>query len=334
MNKNFVSRQQLFLLPKRVLKAEQTYASQELYGFLWDKFKKNYAPLHIMIVGAGGSYPASLIAEHSIRDKMCTSNIEVTTPQTAIRKLKQLSKVSNNSDFQEYDIVIGVSYSGKTPDIIAVSEVCNSKGYPFILLTGADKSELKEYENELFKIVSYFNAEYTSGKDRGMISMFSTLMPAIIFDDYVASSTHSSKHYFDIYQNNLKNGESFVSELNIADIANSINKIPVIHIFYEWASLPTATDIESKFIESGIANVILHEKKNFSHGRFTALFKQDFALVINLTCHSEKLSNDKSKVNTMHKCEYDKLLSNFLKELCKSKSAHYIEMGNELIDSD
>ena len=27
-------------------------------------------------------------------------------------------------------------------------------------------------------------------------------------------------------------------------------------------------DLESKIIESGIANCIIHEKKNFSHGRF------------------------------------------------------------------
>lgn len=58
-----------------------------------------------------------------------------------------------------------------------------------------------------------------------------------------------------------------------------------IHVFYEWDTLPTATDIESKFTESGIANVVLHEKKNFSHGRYTSLYNQSFAVVINLTRH-------------------------------------------------
>lgn len=55
-------------------------------------------------------------------------------------------------------------------------------------------------------------------------------------------------------RNFLKNSEEFVSKLNIAEIAKAIKNNPVIHVFYEWNTLPTAIDIESKFVESGIAN--------------------------------------------------------------------------------
>lgn len=335
MSENFVSRQQLSLLPERIWKAEETDATHELYNYLWDKYKKkDFKPMNIMIVGAGGSYPAALAASHSIRDEMHTPNVDVATPQTALRILNQFSKIMCCSHHPEYDVVIGISYSGKTPDIKAVSEVCDSREYPFILLTGADKSELKELynESELIKIISYFNAKDTSGKERGMISMFSTLMPAILFDDYIISSVRPREHYFNEYREELENGEKFVSELNVTDIATSINKAPVVHVFYEWNTLPTAADIESKFIESGIANVVLHEKKNFSHGHCTALLKNDFGLVINLTYYQVAVSLKSGEVHMHYRHDYDSLIAKFLKEICESKSAHYIEIGNGMID--
>lgn len=335
MNKNFVSRQQLSLLPERIWKAEETDATHELYRYLRDKYKKKeFKPMRIMIVGAEGSYPAALAASHSIRDEMCTPYVEIATPQTALRTIKQFSKILNCDWHPEYDVVIGISYSGKTPDIKAIAEVCASRRYPFILLTGADKADLKElyHENEFLKIISYFNANDTSGKERGMISMFSTLMPAIIFDDYIISSARPTEHYFKEYRKDLENGEKFVSRLNITDIARSIKKAPVVHVFYEWGTLPTAADIESKFVESGVANVVLHEKKNFSHGRYTALFKQDFALVINLTYYAVGFSIEPLEVHMLYKHDYDSEIAKFLKGICEEKSAHYLEIGNGMFN--
>lgn len=42
----------------------------------------------------------------------------------------------------------------------------------------------------------------------------------------------------------------------------------LLNIFTGDNTTSACTDIESKFIESGIFNCIIHEKKNFSHGRF------------------------------------------------------------------
>ena len=332
MENNYVSRQQLSLLTERILKAKETDSTHELYRYLRDKFKENGCrPMHIMIVGAGGSYPAALAASHSIIDELYTPYVEVETPQTALRIIEQFSKIFNCNCHEKYDVVIGISYSGKTPDIKAVAEVCASKGFPFILLTGSDKEELKElyHEHELLKIISYFNVNDTSGKERGMISMFSTLMPAIVFYDYTVSSVRPTAHYFKEY---LENGEKFVTGLNITDIANSIKKSPVIHVFYEWATLPTAADIESKFIESGVANVVLHEKKNFSHGRYTTLYKQDYALVINLNYYATGISTETSEVSMLYKYDYDSKIAKFLKEICENKSVHYVEMGNGITE--
>lgn len=326
MNENFISRQQLMTLPERIRKAGETNAAKELYSYLWEAWRnKDIKPINVLVVGTGGSYPAALVAAHSIREEMYTPNVEVATPQTALRIINQFDRIINCDWHPKYDLVIGISYSGKTPDIKAVSEACRRRSYPFVLLTGANKSEMKEiyHEDDLTRIVSYFNADDNSGRERGMISMASTLIPATLFDDCV------NKHWSEeIYQEYLESGEKFVSELNISEIASSIKKHPVVHIFYEWETLPTAADIESKFIESGIANVVLHEKKNFSHGRNVVLSTQKFGLVINLTKYSVGILMKTFEVEKHYKNDYDKNLADFLKGICAKKSAHYLELGN------
>lgn len=325
MKEEFVSRQQVNLLPERIRKAEETDATKELNLYMWDLFKKKkYVPMNIMVVGAGGSYPAAIFAKHALHDEMRTPNVEAVTPQTAVRILTQFDRVNNGEWNPKYDLVIGISYSGKTPDIKCVSELCAKKGFPFLLVTGSKKSALLDIycESNGMKIISYYNAEDTTGKERGMISMASTLAPIIIFDD---NWTHKliSKN-----QEALVNGEKFVSDLNIFEIARTIKQYPVIHVFYEWDTLPTAADIESKFTEAGIANVVLHEKKNFSHGRYTSLYNQNFSVIINLTRYGMAIPLDgSSNINKFYNYKYDENLATFLNKRCEEKSAHYIEIG-------
>lgn len=335
MNQDFVSRQQLLLLPERIWKAEATEASKEVYRFLWDMFKaKDYDAMKIMVVGAGGSYPAAISVSHSLRDEMRTPNVEAVTPQKALRILSQTDRILNAEHRPRYDVVIGISYSGKTPDIKAVYENCRRRNFPFVLFTGADKETLKEeyFENEFLKIVSYFNAEDTTGKERGMISMFSTLAPAVLFDDYVISFDPKWRKYH-VYKELLEEGEQFVSKLNIPKIARAIKRRPIIHVIYEWRTYAIAADIASKFMESGIASVILHEKKNFSHGRYTLLYKQNFAMVINLTKFDFAINISTMGAELVYGNDYDEKLDKFLKDICKKKTAIYLEMGNSLLET-
>lgn len=324
IKKEFVSRTQLDLLPKRLLMAEETDATRDLNFYIWHLYEKNgFNPMKIMVVGTGGSYSAALFAKHALHSEMNTPNVEAVTPQTALRILTQFDRVNFGERNPKYDLVIGISYSGKTPDIKCVSELCTEKGFPFVLLTGAKKSTLSEIyqESDSMKIISYFNAEDTTGRERGMISMVSTLAPSIIFDDNWTCKMISD------YQKDLEKGEKFVSDLNISEIAKLVKQYPVIHVFYGWDTLPTAIDIESKFTESGIANVVLHEKKNFSHGRYTSLYNQKFALVINLTRYGLRLPFDE-KSNKLYRYMYDERLAKFLTGICKERSAHYIEIGS------
>ena len=337
MKDYFTSRVHLSLLKDRIHKAEETEASKELYRFLWNLFRKNdYNPLRVMVVGAGGSYPAALSAAHSIRYELRTPYVEAVYPQTALRILGQFDRIVNCNYHPKYDVIIAISYSGKTPDIKAVYESCRKHDLiPFVLLTGEDKEKLKDIylQNIFLKIISYYNPEDTSGKENSMISMFSTLAPVVLFDDYVISSDPKERK-FKIYKELLDNGEEFVSKLPIGEIAKSLKKHPVIHVLYEWKTYPTAKDIESKFMESGIASVVLHEKKNFSHGCYTMLYKQDFGLIINLVDYAVGINvfGGNDEVVQFFNTDYDRILAEFLMERCVINSSNYIEMGNGMFD--
>lgn len=323
MRKEFVSRQQVDLMPERLRKAEETEATKELKMYMWDLYEMNdFKPMNIMIVGAGGSYPSAIFGKHAVQDELRTPYVEAVTPQTAVRILTQFDHINSGEYNPIYNLVIGISYSGRTPDIKYVAELCEKKNFPFVLLTGAEKQSISDiYANhEDIKIVSYFNKQDTKGKERGMISMTSTLAPAIIFDDnYTCKLIREN-------QEALEEGKKFVADLNISDIAKAIKENPIVHVFYEWDALPTAADIESKFTGSGIANVILHEKKNFSHGYYTSIYNQGFGLVINLTRHGMAISGS-GDIHKIYNYDYDKKLSTVLNEICKKKSAHYIEIG-------
>ena len=74
----------------------------------------------------------------------------------------------------------------------------------------------------------------------------------------------------------------------------------IVNIFGGDFTDSACLDIESKFIESGIVNCIVHEKKNFSHGRFI---------------NYENLNN-KNSIYFKQKStnEYEEILLNYLKK--------------------
>ncbi|MBQ8044223.1 MAG: SIS domain-containing protein [Clostridia bacterium] len=307
MSEKFVSREQVELLHRRIKFAEQTDASKELYADLLFRKKD-----HILVVGAGGSYPAAIFAKYALSGQFyCTT--DVATPQTAI------NMIHHNS----YDVIIGISYSGKTPDIKATAITALYEGSHFVLITGAQKEVVSDfYDNDKrITIISYYDPLEGTGKERGMISMASTLIPCIVFDDW------GERKLIHENQMALFSAQNFVGNLNISKIANCIKKSPIIHVFYEWDTHATAADIESKFTESGVAHVILHEKKNFSHGRYTSLYKQDFALAINLTRYSVGSSSE----HKFYRNDYDKVLAEFLENLCNTKDSFYLEFGSACV---
>jgi len=322
MLKKLVSVEQLRLMPNRVLFAEQTNATSKLRKLLLELKKENdYGPMKILIVGAGGSFPAALFAEQILAYECKTADVQAVTPQKAIRKLKQFFFYPIHKPL--YNVVIAISYSGKTADIQKVYEVCKAENIQFILVTKAIDSDIQEvypnYNTISSNIVSYYNEEDDTGNERGMISMASTFSPIVIFDDLVSNCKTENQKCFE-------KGRQFVEALDIAAIADSIKKIKIVNVFYEWETLPTVYDIESKFTEAGIANIVFHEKKNFSHGRYVSLYTLESGLNINLTM-LDSLNELNKDENTSCKTPYDKKLEVFLKNISVKNNTPYISIG-------
>ena len=109
-----------------------------------------------------------------------------------------------------------------------------------------------------------------------------------------------------------------------------ITKGNIINIFKGDYTNSACYDIESKIIESGVLNCIIHEKKNFSHGRFinyeslnnknTIYFKQKTT-----SKYEEKLLDYlKSGNNLIIESKYDGILCEFDLLLASQLLIYYI----------
>ncbi len=319
MKNEFVSREQLELLPKRLLLAEETDASKKFNQLLNSlKIRKNFSPFFkVLVIGSGGSYPAAVFAKYVISEGYGNPYVEAVTPQTAKRILTQFDNSANFTKVHNpsFDLVIGISYSGKTHDIIALAKLCIQREYPFVLITGAEENSLKEIYPSGIKIISYYNPKDDTGKEKGMISMFSTLAPCLIMNNWKKSVYSLCK--------------SKAPHLSTFRISRLLNLNPIVHVFYEWDTYAVAADIESKLIESGLAAVVLHEKKNFTHGRYTLLYKYNFALAIDLVKQNTSYVGSKKSDTTNFSISF----SNFLMNLCKERGAYYLEISNDFSHS-
>lgn len=72
--------------------------------------------------------------------------------------------------------------------------------------------------------------------------------------------TNSINYWNSYFSNYFKENKTKLSKILV--------KSNIINIFTGDFTASACVDLESKIIESGIFNTVVHEKKNFSHGRF------------------------------------------------------------------
>lgn len=160
------------------------------------------------------------------------------------------------------------TYSGTTNDVLmSMSSLSNKNIY--IITKGELQKVVTKTEIPKTNILTYRTGT-NKGKERGFLSFEGVVSPASLFlklyfektgrDDletFIRSCIHYWKDYFyQYFKENKKILKSFLLEGSIFNIFTGD--------FTESAS----ADLESKIIESGIYNCLIHEKKNFSHGRF------------------------------------------------------------------
>ncbi len=208
-----------------------------------------------LFIGTGGSFAGANFAS-TVINRMYGCNTYSLYPRDVIYR--------NN---KKIDKAILFSYSGTTNDVInSVSNFDNSVKYlitkgnvqDIVLKTGIIKSN----------IVSYRNGK-NKGKERGFLSFEGAVAPACIFLRYYYSKVNPEYNLELFIDDSINYWKNYFENLfNSQDILKLFSKENTINIFKGDNTNSACLDIESKIVESGLVNCIVHEKKNFSHGRF------------------------------------------------------------------
>lgn len=237
-------------LETRIMNAIHSSAYDKLLKVDFEKLN------HSIFIGTGGSFAGAKFSAKLVNHLYGTNTFSLYPRDLYYR---------NNSNV---DSVFLFTYSGTTNDLlVSTSLIDNNKKY---IIT---KGELQKIGTKTGisqnNIISYRTSN-NKGKERGFLSFEGALSPASLFlkiyfeknkqddiEEFIKDSINYWKTYFDAYfKENKKMLKEFLKEGNY------------FHIFTGDFTDSAGSDLESKIIESGIYNCLLHEKKNFSHGRF------------------------------------------------------------------
>ena len=262
-----------------------------------------------IFTGTGGSFAASMFASIVI-NTLYGSNTYAMLPRDI--------KYRNNS---RIDKVILFSYSGTTNDLFEGTKFFNNLNKYIITKGEIQKIVLKTGISKK-NIISYRTSS-NKGKERGFLSFEGAVSPASIFLNYYLNMKGSNLDINTFIENSIKKWNAFFEEkFKDTGIISMFDNGNIVNIFTGDYTQCAAVDFESKVIESGIVNCILHEKKNFSHGRFinyenlnnksNIYFKSN-----NVSLYEKELLNYLSRDNILIieseyngiLCEYDLLIA-------------------------
>ena len=209
-----------------------------------------------IFVGTGGSFAGAKFSSKLINHLYGINTVALYPRDLYYR--------NNNS----VDSVFLFTYSGTTNDLLVSTSLIDNDN-KYIITKGELQKIVTKTGISKNNVISYRTGT-NKGKERGFLSFEGALAPASLFlklyferksknniEEFIRNSINYWKNYFDKYfKENKKMLKEFLKE------GNSFN------IFTGDFTESAGNDLESKIIESGIYNCLIHEKKNFSHGRF------------------------------------------------------------------
>lgn len=224
----------------------------------YDKLSKiDFRSLNNSIfVGTGGSFAGAKFSSKLINHLYGINAIALYPRDLYYR--------NNNS----VDSVFLFTYSGTTNDLLVGASLIDNNN-KYIITKGELQKVVTKTGISKNNVISYRTGT-NKGKERGFLSFEGALAPASLFlklyfenksrndvEGFIRDGISYWKNYFDKYfKENKKVLKEFLKE------GNSFN------IFTGDFTESASSDLESKIVESGIYNCLIHEKKNFSHGRF------------------------------------------------------------------
>ncbi len=235
-------------LEKRIVNAVNSSASMKLdeIGF---NDNKNF-----LFVGTGGSYAGAYFSSKVINN-LYGCNTYALYPRDVLYR-------NNNA----VDKVVLFSYSGTTNDII--NSVKNFDNKNVYIITKGKVHDIVSKTNILKNNILSYRTSSNKGKERGFLSFEGVVAPASIFLKYYLDKTNHDIDIDDFIKNSIMYWDEKIEKLITNSMIKKIKSNNLINIFRGDYTDTASYDLESKIIESGVFNCIIHEKKNFSHGRF------------------------------------------------------------------
>lgn len=252
-------------LEERVESALLAYNEKSEAGIELLKDLENNKNQKYICIGSGGS---SIPSEYT---KTIINNTFGVDIQTMFPK-EYLE--TNTEKYMEHLNLICFSYSGSSPEIV---QLLNGKYNKIYIVTKANEKELKISlkENNVdiskIRIISYNNQ---STKERGFLSIEGIIVPSLIVHMLIKNIKKEKmiKVFKEQLEKQREKVEKYFKENN-EQLKRAFKKNNIIDIYYDNYTKPIMCDLESKIVETGIFRCTIHEKKNFSHGRFITLEK-------------------------------------------------------------
>jgi len=284
-------------LESRVINAINSNAYDKLLDINFDN-SKNY-----LFIGTGGSFAGASFASTVINDLFGASTYSL-YPRDAFYR--------NNTNI---DKAFLFSYSGTTNDIIqSVKDF--DKNNVYVITKGQTQNIVTKTGIMKNNIITY-RTSANKGKERGFLSFEGALAPAALFMKLYLQKTNSDTDINNFIKDSMSYWSSQVQkEIDKKFIESAINHNKIINVFRGDYSNCASYDLESKLIESGIFNSIIHEKKNFSHGRFINFENMNNKCVIyfkqkTTSKYEEELLNYLGNKIAIFESKYDGLLAEF-----------------------
>lgn len=284
-------------LESRVINAINSNAYDKLLDINFNN-SKSY-----LFIGTGGSFAGTSFASTVINDLYGASTYSL-YPRDAFYR--------NNINI---DKVFLFSYSGTTNDLIqSVKDF--DKNNVYVITKGQTQNIVTKTGILKNNIITY-RTSANKGKERGFLSFEGALAPAALFMKLYLQKTNSDTDINNFIKDSMSYWSNKVQkEIDKNFIESAINHNKIINVFRGDYSNCASYDLESKLIESGIFNCIIHEKKNFSHGRFINFENMNNKCVIyfkqkTTSKYEEELLNYLGNKIVIFESRYDGLLAEF-----------------------
>ena len=256
ISKKSITEKNATLLLERTLNALNTGAAQKIQDYLLN------IQGNVFTVGTGGSYSVAVYVAKLINDMNLTSYASAKHPRDVL--IEGVGHVNS---------VLLFSYSGRTWDIRQVYNLCKEQGIEVLVITQMDQMSNRGYYYS--KDIVTYNDSAKGNRERGFISMAGTIIPTSLFTQAIYSPKEDFSNFI---SRRFNDWTMFFSRLQID--WNEFEKRPIINIFSGFDTVSASTDLESKIIESGLGLAIVHEKKDFSHGRFNTIeYHSPYAII-------------------------------------------------------